>query len=88
MKISVDATLLGICRNIQEYNWSPEKWIQYESDDMFQIGDYQGGFDAIEKAFCFSVFIEDIEYWFQLTLDEVHKIVDGSLTTVNIRVAG
>jgi hypothetical protein len=88
MKIPVDAILLEICQEIQKYNWVPEKWIQHESDDMFQIGNYQGGFDAIEKAFCFSVFIDNIEYWFQLTLDEIHKVIDRSLTTINLRVAG
>ncbi len=86
MEMIVDNILLNLCKKIVQCNRTVKEWMQYESDDIFQSGKYEGGFDATEKEFCFSVYIEDIEYWFQLSLDEISKICDGSLAVINVRL--
>ena len=73
-----------ICRRIVLENKTIEEWAEIESDDMFQKGNYEGGFDATGMEFSFCVYINDIEYWFQLTLDSVHKIYSNELTEIEI----
>jgi len=63
------------------------QWAEIESDDMFQKGNYEGGFDATEMEFCFRVFIDDIEYWFQLPLESIEKVYSRQLDEVDIRLA-
>lgn len=59
-----------------------------ESDDEFQSGRYCGGFDATERAFCFSLFDESgDEFWFQFTLGEAKDVVTGNLTLIEARKA-
>ena len=56
-----------------------------ESCDMFQEAPYVGGFESIENAFCFSVYDEDgTEYWFQLTLEEIKQVANGTKTMVDV----
>jgi hypothetical protein len=54
---------------------------------MFQVGDYEGGFDAEEAAFCFSVRSAEGEWWFQLTLDEIIDVVERRRGTFEARPA-
>ena len=63
-----------ICKEIIAENKSISEWAEIESDDMFQIGRYEGGFDATGMEFYFSVNIKEVEYWFQLSLDAIHEI--------------
>jgi len=87
MQIPVDNELLGICRQILRGNKTAMEWSEIESDDMFQTETYEGGFDATEMAFCFSVYKDKIEYWFQLSLNEIKNIVDGCLTSIDVTPA-
>lgn len=84
-KFEVDAELLSIFQEIVSEQKSLEEWAEVESDDMFQSKNYLGGFDATEMEFCFSVFIDDDEFWFQVSLSDVQKCVSGQATLVNLR---
>ncbi|KPA31370.1 Uncharacterized protein AMR50_4060, partial [Leptospira interrogans] len=45
-----------------------------------------GGYDSIENAFTFSYYdIKNIEWWFQITLDEIDKILSGEIQQIKIR---
>ncbi len=56
------------------------EWIATESDDMFTTAHYVGGFDATEKAFCFSYFdSESGEYWFQFSLPDALDLVSNHI---------
>jgi hypothetical protein len=74
-RVSISNELLSIFREIIEERKTVGEWAAVESDDMFQIGNYSGGFDATENAFCFSFYNgTGEEFWFQLELDEIKKI--------------
>lgn len=67
---------------------SLDAWALVASDDMFQIGQFEGGFDAIERAFCFSYYDpQGNEFWFQLTLAEVAAVANGLQDHVAVRPA-
>ena len=88
MKIQVTNELIDTFREIARENKSDDEWALIESDDMFQSLHYCGGYDATERAFCFSYFPhEGSEYWFQLTLDELRKIVERGFGDVDARPA-
>lgn len=80
MVITVNKDFLSICKNILEQKLKEEEWAKLESDDMFQEGSFEGGYDADEIAFCFSYYDNNgEEYWFQLTLDEIEKVAYGEM---------
>jgi hypothetical protein len=86
MKIPVSEELLTIFRTIVAENKTEDEWAEIESDEMFQTGGFCGGFDATEKAFCFSYFDDNREeYWFQLGLDEICQIVRTSGGEIELR---
>ena len=88
MRIQVGDELRRICGQILSEKLSEAEWAARESDDMFQSDTYVGGFDATEKAFCFSYHAADgSESWFQLTLDEVQQIARGELLEILARPA-
>lgn len=87
MQLRFDEVFRGICQGILSENKNPEEWSEIESDDMFQDGGYVGGFDADEAEFCFSLHREDGEFWFQVSLEQIRQIVDGSLQVVDVRPA-
>jgi hypothetical protein len=88
MKLPVTPELESIFRKIVEENKSSDEWVQMESDDMFQSEHFCGGFDATERAFCFSLYRDDAkEYWFQLTLDEVHALFEHKSSEIEVRPA-
>jgi len=85
----IDDEFKKICATIIQESLSPEQWAEIESDDMFNAESYQGGYDADEVAFCFSYWNrQGKEYWFQVTLNEVHDIVAGRCESLEIRPAG
>ena len=84
MEHSVDAEFASICRSIVSERRTQEEWAEIESDDMFQTENYVGGFDATEMEFCFSVWIRGIEYWFQVSHDDIADIAAGNLTEYKI----
>ena len=73
-----------ICKEIIEENKSLAEWAEIESDDLFRSGNYEGGFDSTEMAFCFSVFINGEEFFFQLSLDSIRNADQNLLTAVEI----
>jgi hypothetical protein len=77
MIIPITEELRSICKEIVAKNLSIEDWCLIESDDMFQTDFFQGGFDATEGEFTFAYFADN-EYWFQLSLDDVDQIANGS----------
>jgi hypothetical protein len=79
---------LAICKQIVLENKTNEQWAEIESDDMFQEGNYEGGFDATGMEFTFCIYISNIEYWFQLTLENVHKVYTNELTEIEVLKAG
>jgi hypothetical protein len=88
MKISITDELKTICEDIVNEGKSNKDWAEIESDDMFQTESFCGGYDADEEAFCFSYYNHNKnEYWFQLTLDEVSKVVSGEISSFNCRQA-
>lgn len=87
MKHKVDKDFYWICGNIVRENKNIEQWAELESDDMFLEGSYEGGFDATEMEFCFSVHINNVEYWFQLSLEDVKKIHSNQINEFEIRLA-
>ena len=84
-EFTVDDDLRAICERIVSEGLRESQWAEIESDDMFQVGDYEGGFDADEAAFCFNVQSSDGEWWFQLTLDEIVDVVERRRATFEAR---
>jgi hypothetical protein len=86
MKIKVEEEFLKICRKILKMQLNLEEWSMCESDDAFQSEHFEGGFDATEKAFCFSYYEPDgKEFWFQLTLEEIDKLLKGKIKVLEAR---
>ena len=88
MKIAVTPELESMFCRILEENRSQDEWVQVESDDTFQSEHFCGGFDATERAFCFSLYSDDDkEYWFQLTLDEMRSLLEHPSSELEVRPA-
>lgn len=88
MEIPIQEELKNICRTILGEGKSEEEWSDIESDDMFHQGSYSGGFDATERAFCFSFRDKSgIEHWFQFTLSEAERIASGQSVRIEGRLA-
>lgn len=87
MKMKIDEEFKNICRKILNMNLSINEWEKIESDDMFQTQHYEGGYDATENAFCFSFYDENkTEYWIQISLEEVKKILSNSIDYLEARI--
>ncbi len=85
MKHKIDPELLQICKEIQVEDKKLSEWSEIESGDWFQRGKYRGGFEAEEQAFTFSYYNKNgEEFWFQIGMDEVGKIVDGQINEIDI----
>jgi hypothetical protein len=76
-----------ICKQIISENKSLEEWAEIESDDMFQSDIYEGGFDATGMEFCFSVYIQDVEYWFHVSLESIYEINKKNIKEVEVTKA-
>ncbi len=88
MILEVNDELKAICEKIEIENLSLEDWRETESGDEFQSEHFCGGYDADEDAFCFSYYdANKVEWWFQITLDEVHRIQRKELINVEAREA-
>ena len=88
MTLDVTHELLMIFLEIIDQRLSENEWAKIESSDMFQTQSYCGGFDATEMEFCFSYYAPDgKEYWFQLPLETVNRLVDVGTGTVEAREA-
>ena len=87
MNLKITEDLRTICRQIVEENKSQAEWAEIESDDMFQLGCYTGGFDGTEEEFCFEAIIDGDEYWFQFGLEEADRIAKGENPGIEMRAA-
>ena len=88
MDIPIEPELKNICEEIDAKNLQPAQWSEIESDDMFQSGNFIGGFDADENEFCFSYFAPNkMEYWFQFNLEIALEISQGNKPILKGRVA-
>jgi len=87
MKHIINYDFKEICNNIIFENKTLDEWAEIESDDMFSNENYTGGFDATEMEFCFSVFVDKKEYWFQIPLSQIIEITKGTITELDIHEA-
>ena len=88
MKIQLDSELETLFSKIISQNKTQYEWALIESSDMFQSERYCGGFDATENAFCFSFYDDSgSEYWFQVTLDEITKLMASEYGEIDVRPA-
>lgn len=87
MNLNIDTEFRDICREIVASMYTIEEWTAIESCDMFQTKKYCGGFDADEGELCFSVYIDNLEYWFQINLPLVTEIAAGAHVNVRLRKA-
>lgn len=86
--LPITPALRACCAAIIAEGKSFDEWVLVASDDMFQFGQFEGGFDAIEQAFCFSDYnLQGSEFWFQLTLAEVAAVASGLQDRVEVRPA-
>lgn len=84
--VVVPSDLRRFAQEIVRRGWTEKQWSEHESDDEFQAERVEGGFDATEMAFCFSVYDEDErEWWVQLTMPAVEALAAGSVTEVPAR---
>ncbi len=87
MQIKIDDTLRDIAQKIVAERKSRDEWAAIESDDMFREGLYQGGFDADEGEFCFSLHGDEGEVWFQFSLEIAGAIAAGQTPDIEGRSA-
>jgi hypothetical protein len=87
--LSVDDELRALCLRIVEEGLDEDQWALSESDDMFQSEHFAGGYEALERAFCFSYYdASATEYWFQIPLQDVQRIARGEDMEIPVRPAG
>ena len=88
MEIPIESELKNICQEIHEKALELPQWSEVESDDMFQRGNFVGGFDADEQEFCFSYFVTNrTEYWFQFSIETAIEISRGATPKIVGRLA-
>jgi hypothetical protein len=77
-QIQADDDLRAICRKIVAEEKSMAEWDRIESDDMFQLGAFVGGYDACEQEFTFSYYdASNKEWWLSFSLPIAEKIARG-----------
>lgn len=87
MELQLDDEFRSICQKIVSEDKTEDEWAEIEASDMFQTQKYNGGFDADERQFCFSVFLSDGEFWFQVSLEQVRQIAEGNEVCIEIQLA-
>lgn len=88
MILTVTEELLSIFREIRSENKCLSDWALIESDDTFQTDHFIGGFDATENEFCFAYRPNaDEEFLFQLSLDEIHRILKAEKGEIELWAA-
>ena len=87
MYIPFDKNFTNICREIIKMDKKIDEWASVSSCDMFQEGDFVGGFEASEKQFTFSYYLGKEEFWFQLPLEQVNSVCVGDITGIEGRPA-
>lgn len=84
--LKIESELLDILGEIKSENKTIIEWRECESSDMFQCGKYCGGFDSIEDKFTFSYYPnKGEEFWFDLSLEEIDKVLDDEIKELRLR---
>jgi len=87
MIVNVEPDFVLICKSIIAANLTDQEWDEVSAADMFQEGNYVGGYEGAESAFTFSYFNgTGDELWFQLGLPEIQKVVAGELIHIEMNV--
>ena len=88
MQLIPDAEFVAICLQIADTGWTDEDWAERESDDWFQTSNLCGGYDADEKAFCFSYYdTSGCEWWFQVSVQDALMISAGEQPSITLTPA-
>ena len=88
MQLGPDAEFVGICHRVAHEGWTDDDWAERESDDWFQTASFCGGYDADERAFCFSYYdASGMEWWFQVSLPDALMISAGEDVVIELRRA-
>ena len=83
--IPIDTDLRAIAKEILAMRKTQSDWAEIESDDLFQMGQWSGGYDAHELAFTFSYWDGDErEYWCVLKLSQMASIASGATNSVQL----
>jgi len=86
-QLQIDLELIEICQEIVAYGKTDSEWFDIESSDFFQTEKYCGGYEGQEQAFCFSYYENKKEYWFDIALNQISKIISGQLQFLELRPA-
>lgn len=84
MNLKVNNELKDILKEIKDLNKNLFEWRAIESSDMFQTQNFCGGFDATEDEFTFSYFTKNNEYWFQISLLKLDKILKNEMKFIKL----
>lgn len=85
--VEIDEELRSLLREIKLQRKSATEWAEIESDGLLQSENYRGGYDATEMEFCFSLFRNQKEYWFQFSLSEIDTLLRRSDAELEVRPA-
>ncbi len=86
--LRIDEEFVSICQEILKEGLDLNSWGFVESSDQFQTVKYCGGFDATENEFTFSYYDNNgKEFWLQLPLTDIEKVVNGIIIEIEIREA-
>ena len=86
MEMNISDEFKSICKEIEKERKTEKEWALIESSDMFQTEHYCGGYDATENAFCFSYYDDKgEEFWFQITLEKINKIVKNEILFIKAK---
>lgn len=83
MEIKIDAELIEICKDILSLNYTLDQWDANGSSEMYQSDKYCGGYENRKNQFTFSLYEGEKEYWFQFLLNDVEKIINGEIKSLN-----
>jgi hypothetical protein len=92
MKLKIDDEFKQICSEIIKENKTDEEWEETQSGDMFQSEHYCGGYEDLDEdldgEFCFSYYSDhNKEYWFQISLNDLPKILSNEIQEIDLRIA-
>ena len=84
--LKIESEFIKILKEIKSQNRVLSEWREIESSDMFQSEKYCGGFDSIEDKFTFSYYADKKqEFWFEVILEEIDKILKGEINNLKVR---
>jgi len=85
-QLLIEREFSNILKEIRSEKKTIVEWREIESSDMFQSENYCGGFDSIEDKFTFSYYSNHSEeFWFELTLEQIDKILTGEIKKLELK---